>query len=103
MPRCTPPRTRSGRPASACGESACGPFLGGAGTTGGAQSEQLQGVRDVGEAVLAGDAVGPAFHSGPLDLDGACARATHQVVVMPGTAPPVEGLPGAAAQDIDGS
>src|SRR5699024_3055189 len=53
----------------------------------GAASEELQGVRDVGEAVLGRHPVGPAFHGGPLDLDGAAAVAADEVVVVPGAAP----------------
>jgi hypothetical protein len=51
-------------------------------------------VADVGEAVLGGDRIGPAFDGRPGDFDRASAAAADQVVVVvPGAAAAVEGLP----------
>src|SRR4051794_33196524 len=52
----------------------------------GAGADDLQGVADVGEAVLAGDPVGPRLDGGAGDLDGATTAAADQVVVVVGAA-----------------
>ena len=43
-------------------------------------------MRDVGEAVLAGDPVGPALDRRALDLDRSSAVAADEVMVVPGAA-----------------
>src|SRR5437763_10605754 len=55
----------------------CGLACGGA--TGGAPAEDLQGVPDVGEAVLGGLLLGPLLHRGALHLDGPAAGPADQV------------------------
>ena len=47
-----------------------------------AHAEDLDGVADVGEAVLGGDFGGPRLGLAALDLDGGAAVAAHQVMVV---------------------
>jgi hypothetical protein len=57
-------------------------------------------VADVGEAVLAGELVRPAFHGGTFDLDGGVAVAADQVVVR-GAAATVEPFAGGQPHGVD--
>ena len=58
-------------------------------------------MRDVDETVLAGDLVGPALDSRPLDLDRTAAGAADEVMVVARTALAVEDLAAVVAQRID--
>ena len=58
-------------------------------------------VLNLAEAVFGGDAVGPAFDSGPLNLDGAAAVPTDQMVVMAHRASPVGRLAVVSADQVD--
>ena len=66
-----------------------------------AGAEDLQGVGDVGEAVLAGDPVGPALDRRAFDLDRPSAAAADEVVVVAGAALAVAHLAVVAAQGVD--
>ena len=58
-----------------------------------AQPEDLDGVAQVGEAVLVGDPLRPRLHRRPGDLHGLAAPPAHEVVVVVARrAPPVDGL-----------
>ena len=63
-------------------------------------ADDLQGVADVGEAVLTGDPVGPRLDRRPGDLDGAAAHPADQVVVVLGAAAAVERLAGVGADRV---
>ena len=67
---------------------------------GGAGAEDLQGVADVGEAVLAGDPVGPLLDRRAGHLDGQPAAAADQVVVVLRAAAAVERLAGVGADGV---
>src|SRR6185312_7809952 len=67
-----------------------------------AQPEDLDGVREVGEAVPLRDGLRPRLDRGSLDLDGRAAPPAHQVVVVLGArAPPVDGLARVGAEHVD--
>src|SRR5680860_1347626 len=68
---------------------------------GGTGSEDLQGVADVGEAVLGRDRVGPAFYGRALHLHRATAGPAHEVVMVCGAAPAVDGLAVLGAEHVD--
>ena len=67
---------------------------------GGAEPEELEGVADVGEAVLLDDRAGPPLHGGTLDLDRATAAAADEVVVVGVGAAAVDRLAG-LGEDVD--
>jgi 1-acyl-sn-glycerol-3-phosphate acyltransferase len=67
-----------------------------------AQAEQLDGVADVGEAGLGGDALGPLLDGAALHLHAAPAGAAGQVVVVhAGAALPVQRLAAGVADGVD--
>src|SRR5437899_443781 len=61
-------------------------------TADGAPAEDLQGVPDLGEAVLGGLLLGPLLHGRHLDLDRSAERSAHQAAMVAryhrSTAPP---------------
>ena len=67
----------------------------------GAQPEDLQGVADVGEAVLGRHLVRPALDRGAVDLDCLAACPAHQVVVMGVAAGSVDALTILTDDDVD--
>jgi hypothetical protein len=68
----------------------------------GAGADDFDGVRDIGVALATTDFGGPCLDAWPVDLDGSPAHPAQQmVVVCLGTALPVQGLTGFAAQDVD--
>jgi hypothetical protein len=73
-----PAAISTGRCVGTCGEESGGPPH----RAGRAQAQQLDSVIDIGESVLMSYLGRPAFHSGTLDLLGASARPTDQMVMM---------------------
>ncbi len=65
-----------------------------------AESNQLEAVVDIGESVLCGDACRPGLDSWPGDLDGASTLPAHKVMVVCGTAMPVQGFAIVADQGV---
>src|SRR5690606_10390070 len=65
-----------------------------------AETEDLDGVGDIAEAMLVGDVDRPALHLFALHLDGAPAAAADQMMMMSGAAAPVERLSVIAAERI---
>ena len=73
-----PAAISTGRCTGTCGDESGGPPR----RAGRAQAQQLDSVIDIGESVLMSYLGRPAFHSGTLDLLGASARPTDQMVMM---------------------
>ena len=65
-----------------------------------AQSEDLESVRYIDEAVLSGNGLGPLLNFGAFDLDCGSAITTDQVVVMGVAALPIHRLAIVAHDDI---
>lgn len=65
-----------------------------------AESNQLEAVVDIGESVLCGDACRPGLDSWSRDLDGASTLSAHKVMVVCGTAMPVQGFAIVADQGV---
>jgi len=66
-----------------------------------AGSENLEGVRNITEAMLCGDPLGPCFHGGSFDFDRATALTAYQVVVVTTAARTVCRLALTRAQHVD--
>ncbi|KLL96565.1 hypothetical protein NJ76_02010 [Rhodococcus sp. IITR03] len=66
-----------------------------------AVAEDLDGVADVDEAVRLGHLVRPAFDLRAVHLDREAAVAAHEMVVVPGGAPPEQRLAAVGAQHVD--
>src|SRR5690606_23473332 len=98
----TPGTIRPAEPRYCNETGACRRCSPGRGAARPARPEQLEGVRDVREAVLGGDRIGPALDVGAVDLDRGATLAAHEVVVVRlALAPAVERLAVCREEHVD--